>query len=250
MKTFGEFIIDCYTYNEDLLEGRQRRKLRGMLINTPMTRMNRRERSAAAIAKKAGIRGTGKLSTHDFKHPTSYYGTEPKYSEYSDVDVGSTGQGHYITSVHSPRSYASRNLVSKLKTSPRSKYGYTARPSSESVSRVKEFRKQMIKSGGNQRGKVHEVDILNYNTDIVKGDTHKLIKRGKNFIQAIKEVPWHLKRAGAKRGDTIVGKPSAVMDNEDKKTGIEKRAKLYSKMFKNRATKKSEKTGLMVGAMH
>ena len=71
--------------------------------------------------------------------------------------------------------------------------------------------------------------------------------RGRNFIQAVKDTPKQLKKAGAKKGDTVIGKPTAVMSGEDKKTGEAKRAKLYGKIFGKRSTEKSEKTGLMVG---
>ena len=37
------------------------------------------------------------------------------------------------------------------------------------------------------------------------------------------------------------------MSGEDPKTGVEKRAKLYGKIFGKRSTEKSERTGIMVG---
>ena len=73
------------------------------------------------------------------------------------------------------------------------------------------------------------------------------MERGRNFIQAIKDTPKELKKAGAKKGDTVVGKPTAVMSGEDKKTGEAKRAKLYGKIFGKKSTKASPKTGLMTG---
>ena len=80
-----------------------------------------------------------------------------------------------------------------------------------------------------------------------KGDRTKQIERGKNFFQAITDTPKQVKRAGAKPGDAVTGKPTAVMSGENPKTGAEKRAKLYGKIFGKRSTEKSEKTGLMVG---
>lgn len=52
-----------------------------------------------------------------------------------------------------------------------------------------------------------------------------------------------------KKGEIVTGKPSAVLPNEDEKTGAEKRGKLYSKILKSRSSKRSEKTGVMVGSI-
>ena len=105
----------------------------------------------------------------------------------------------------------------------------------------------MTKTAANKRGPVHNVDIMRRDSDVGKGDRDQQMERGRNFIQAVKDTPKHLKAAGAKKGDTVTGKPTAVMSGEDKKTGEAKRAKLYKKAFGKRSTKKSEKTGLMVG---
>ena len=87
---------------------------------------------------------------------------------------------------------------------------------------------------------------IEQNVDWIE-NRRKQIERGKNFIQAIKDTPNQLKKAGAKPGDTVIGKPTAVMSGEDPKTGVEKRAKLYGKIFGKRSTEKSERTGIMVG---
>jgi hypothetical protein len=78
------------------------------------------------------------------------------------------------------------------------------------------------------------------------------MERGRNFIAAVKDTPRQLKKAGAKKGDTVIGRPSAVMPGETtdlkkKKTGEEKRAKLYKKIFGKRSTERSAKTGIMTG---
>ena len=56
-----------------------------------------------------------------------------------------------------------------------------------------------------------------------------------------------MEKAGAKKGDTVIGKPTAVMPGEDAKTGEAKRAKLYKKIFGKRSSEASPKTGLMTG---
>jgi hypothetical protein len=112
---------------------------------------------------------------------------------------------------------------------------------------VKDLKKQMTKSGASKTGRVHTVDIMHRDSDVGKGDRNQQMERGRNFIQAVKDTPKHLKKAGAKKGDTVIGKPTAVMPGEDKKTGEAKRAKLYGKIFGKKSTKASPKTGLMTG---
>ena len=70
---------------------------------------------------------------------------------------------------------------------------------------------------------------------------------GRNLVKGVKDFPKHLKAEGAKKGKIVVGKPNAVLPDEDKKTGAEKRGRLYSKILGSRASKRSEKTGVMVG---
>jgi hypothetical protein len=211
--------------------------------------MDRQERTTAAIAKKAGLRGTGKYSTKDLRAKSKDYTT---YDSDDDMDdYGSTEQDHYIRSYSSPRKAAKgERLISKMKPAGRTATGMTklkVAPSKESVRRVRDLKKQMTKAGANKRGAVHTVDIMPRDGEVGKGDRHQQIERGKNFIQAVKDTPHHLKAAGAKKGDTVTGKPTAVMSGEDKKTGEAKRAKLYKKAFGKRSTERSAKTGLMVG---
>jgi hypothetical protein len=211
--------------------------------------MDRSERTTAAIAKKAGLRGTGKYSTKDLRTKAKDYTTYD--SEDTEDDIGSTEQDHYIRTHSSARKAAKgEQLIKKFKPAGRTATGMTklkTAPSSESVRRVKDLKKSMSKSGANKRGKVHTVDVMHRDSDVGKGDKSQQMERGRNFIQALKDTPKHLKAAGAKKGDTVTGKPTAVMSGEDKKTGEAKRAKLYKKVFGKRSTEKSAKTGLMTG---
>jgi hypothetical protein len=211
--------------------------------------MTRQERTTAAVAKKAGLKGTGKYSTKDLRKPARDYTTYD--SEDTEDDIGSTEQDHFIRTHPSARAAAKgERLITKMKAAGRTSTGMTklkTAPSSESVRRVKDFKKQMTKSGASKTGRVHTVDIMHRDSNVGKGDRSQQMERGRNFIQAIKDTPKHLERAGAKKGDTVIGKPTAVMDGEDKKTGEAKRAKLYKNIFGKRSTKKSEKTGLMTG---
>ena len=221
----------------------------GRRTGRALNQMKRDEKSTAAIARKAGIKGIGKLSTKDLKTKARDYTT---YDSDDDLDdIGSTEQDHYIRTYSSARRAAKgERLISKLKPAGRTASGMTklkTAPSSESVRRVKDLKKQMTKAGANKTGKVHTVDIMPRDSEFGKGDRAKQIERGKNFIQAIKDTPKQLKIASAKPGDAVTGKPTAVMSGEDKKTGEAKRAKLYGKIFGKRSTKASPKTGIMVG---
>jgi hypothetical protein len=269
-------MLDCYEYEEeDLSEGRQRR-VSGPLINTPMTRMlnspgGRTRSTIAAISKKAGLRGTGKLSTHDLRAKPKDYTTYD--SEYEDEDYGSTAQDHYIRTYKSARrAAAGEGLIRKRKPAGRTQSGMTklkVAPSSESVRKVKDFRKQIVKSGANKTGPAHVVSVMHRDSEIGKGDRHQRMERSRNFIQALKDTSKHLKKTGAKKagdviklpkkpgakpvlvrkGHIIMGLPTGVMHGEDKEIGAAKRGKLYSKIFGKKAMKRSQKTGLMVGAM-
>lgn len=208
---------------------------------SPLNTRSRRERIIAAISKKAGLKGTGKLSRHDIKSLPRDYTTYD--SEDVEDDYGSTKQDHHIRTYKSPRRVASgEGLISKHR-------GGKVKPSKDSVRKVKDFRKSMTKAGADKRGRVHSVDIMHRDSEIGKGDRYQQMERGRNFIKAVKDTPKHLKIAGAKKGETVIGKPSAVMSGEDTKTGAEKRAKLYKKIFGKKSTKKSQKTGLMTGAV-
>jgi len=251
MKTFQEFLEECYELEESSTGERSGRRTRGKvtLARGRGADMTRQERTTAAIAKKAGLRGTGKYSTKDLRTKANDYTTYD--SEDPDDDIGSTEQDHYIRTHSSARKAAQgEQLIKKFKPAGRTATGMTklkTAPSSESVRRVRDLKKQMTKVGANKRGRVHTVDIMHRDSDVGKGDKDQQMERGRNFIQALKDTPKHLKAAGAKKGEAVVGKPTAVMHGEDQKTGVAKRAKLYKKAFGKRSTEKSEKTGLMVG---
>jgi hypothetical protein len=250
-KLFGKTYNNCVKEEEvELEESSTGERSRGRAtLGRAGNKMDRGERSVAAIAKKAGLKGTGKLSTKDLRTRAKDYTTYD--SEDTEDDIGSTEQDHFIRTHASARKAAkAERLISKYKSAGRNASGMTklkTAPSSESVRRVKDLKKQMTKSGASKTGKVHTVDIMHRDSDVGKGDRDQQMERGRNFIQAIKDTPKQLKKAGAKKGEAVVGKPTAVMSGEDKKTGEAKRAKLYKKIFGKRSSKKSEKTGIMVG---
>jgi hypothetical protein len=252
-KTYNRCVKEEVELEESSMGERSGRRTRG---NVTLARgrgadMDRSERTTAAIAKKAGLKGTGKFSTKDLRTKSKDYTTYD--SEDDSDDYGSTEQDHYIRTHSSPRKAAKgEQLIKKFKPAGRTPSGMTklkTAPSSESVRRVKDLKKQMTKTGANKTGKVHTVDIMHRDSEVGKGDKYQQMERGRNFIQALKDTPKHLKKAGAQKGDTVVGKPTAVMSGEDMKTGEAKRAKLYKKAFGKRSTERSAKTGLMTGAV-
>jgi hypothetical protein len=251
MKTFQEFLEECYELEESSSGERSGRRTRGhlTLARGRGADMDRSERSTAAIAKKAGLKGTGKYSTKDLRAKSKDYTTND--SEDDEDDYGSTEQDHYIRTYSSARKAAKgEQLIKKFKRAGTTLSGWTklkSAPSSESVRRVKDLKKQMTKAGAKKTGRVHNVDIMHRDSGVGKGDKDGQMERGRNFIAAVKDTPNQLKKAGAKKGEAVIGKPTAVMPGEDKKTGEAKRAKLYKKAFGKRSTEKSAKTGLMVG---
>jgi hypothetical protein len=262
MKTFQEFILECYELEESSSGERTRGRA---TLGRAGNKMDRGERSVAAIAKKAGLKGTGKLSTKDLRTRAKDYTTYD--SEDTEDDIGSTEQDHYIRTHSSPRSFAARDLISKIKPAGRDAFGrlkHKVRPSLDSVRKVKDLRQSITKVGADKQGPVHIVDIMHRDSSVGKGDRTQQIERGKNFIQALKDTPKHLKKAQieaskdtpkhlkkkpprAIKKPSVGGKPTAVMSGEDPKTGEPKRAKLYSKIYGKRSTKVSPKTGLMLG---
>lgn len=255
-KLFGKTYNRCVKEEIEELEEsstgeRSGRRTRGKvtLARGRGADMDRQERTTASVAKKAGLKGTGKYSTKDLRKKSRDYTT---YDSEDDLDdIGSTEQDHFIRTYSSARKAAKgEQLIKKYKPAGRTATGMTklkTAPSSESVRRVKDLKKNMTKVGANKRGKVHTVDIMHRDSGVVKDDPDKQMERGRNFIAAVKDTPKQLKRAGAKKGEAVTGRPSAVMHGEDQKTGVAKRAKLYKKAFGKRSTEKSAKTGLMVG---
>ena len=267
-KLFGKTYNNCVKEEEvELEEGSSGERSRGRAtLGRAGNKMDRGERSVAAIAKKAGLKGTGKYSTKDLRTRAKDYTT---YDSDDDVDdIGSTEQDHFIRTYASARKAAKgERLITKVKPAGRNASGMTklkTAPSSESVRRVKDLRKSITKVGADKQGPVHTVDIMHRDSSVGKGDRTQQIERGKNFIQAIKDTPKHLKKAQieaakdtpkhlkrkpprAIKNPLVAATPTGVMPGESRKTGAAKRAKLYKKIFGKRSSKVSPKTGLMVG---
>ena len=104
-KLFGKTYNNCVKEEIELEESSTGEKTRGKatLARGRGADMTRQERTTAAIAKKAGLKGTGKYSTKDLRTPTGDY-TNSNYGGYGNK--GSTKLNHYVTTHASPRSAA------------------------------------------------------------------------------------------------------------------------------------------------
>lgn len=251
MKTFREFVGIVQELEEsstgESLGRRQRERLTG---GRAFRKMKPNERTTASISKRAGIRGTGRLSTKDLRDRTPIYTTYKPTSEWGDR--GSTKVSTYITSFPSARAAmkgADVGIIKKTEPKdPKIKWGPQKHISSkDSVRRARDFRKAIVRSGGNKRGKVHDTSVVQDDIAREKNDPKGRQAIGRNFIQALRDMPKHREKVGAKKGDIVTGKPSAVVSGEDEDKGAKIRAKLYKKIFGKRVTKRSPKTGLMLG---
>jgi hypothetical protein len=250
MKTFREFILECYEL-EELEESStgERSRGRATLARGRGADMTPRERGVASIAKKAGLRGTGKYSTKDLRTPSRLY-TNNNPDGYGDK--GSTKVSHYVTTHASPRSAATSPDLEAINKKEYAgikdgKVKFKHHSSADSVRKAKDFKKAIIRSGGDKRGKVHDVSIMADDAFREKNQSKGKMTLGRNLVQGVKDIPKHLKTAGAEKGQVVTGKPNAVFPGENKKTGAGSRGKLYSKILDSRASRRSEKTGIMVG---
>lgn len=246
MKSFKNFILECSLIDERF-SSNYGTPSRSAILSGPARRMTRQERSAASIARRAGLRGTGYLSTKDLRSRIKDYTNDDNEQGGDD----STKQDIYIRTYSSPRRAASsEKLISKTKDVPGQLFrGRRQRviPSRESVRRVRDFRKSLVRRGINKRGAVHVVDISPRDDTLKKNDMNKMIERGKNFMNLLKRVKNpHLRKAGAKKGEAYIARPTGIMKGENQQRGADVREKLYRKMFGKSISKKSHKTGMMI----
>ena len=247
MKTFQEFILECYELDESSTGERTKGRL--TLARGRGADMKPKERGVASIAKKAGLRGTGKYSTKDLRTPPRLY-TNNNPDGYGDK--GSTKVSHYVTTHASPRSAAKSPDLEVINKKEYvgikdGKVKFKHHSSADSVRKAKDFKKAIIRSGGDKRGKVHDVSILPDDAFREKNQNKGRMPLGRSLVKGVKDIPKHLKAAGAKKGKIVTGKPTAVLPDENEKTGAEKRGKLYGKILGSRASKRSNKTGIMTG---
>jgi hypothetical protein len=216
--------------------------------NTIISGANPRSRNittARAAAKKAGFKGGTAKNRFDFEDKGKYYTTYPenKYKDRTfDHPRHNTQVDTEINTFASGRKAAALSSGTKKPTPvPRPRYIKEPKrvPSTNEIARkMKEFRRRVVKSGGQERNPVHQVDFIPRRDDYgVKGELDKYsMKVGRNFMKAQRNLPKDLKKAGAKQGDVVIGGPSSMRKGEDPQLGKEARARMYQRTFGKRVT--------------
>jgi hypothetical protein len=217
--------------------------------NTIISGANPRSRNitiARSAAKKAGFKGGGAKNRFDFddrgKYHTTYpkdkYGdgfTHPKHNTQVDTEINTIASGRKAAAISSgtKRPAPVPKPLGSVSRTP-----YRVPSTNEIARKMKEFRRRVVTTGGQERNPVHQVDFLPRRDDYgVKGELDKYsMKVGRNFVKAQRNLPKELEKAGAQQGDIVVGVPSHMRKGEDPKLGKEKRAQMYKRAFGNRVT--------------
>lgn len=205
---------------------------------------NRNITIARSAAQKAGFKGGGAKNRVDFEGGPKYHTTYPqnKYPDGFSHPKSNTQVDTEINTIASGRKAAALTSGDKrpkvvpqiLGTADRTKRRV---PSTNEIARkMKEFRRRVVQTGGQERNPVHMVDFLPRRDDYgVKGELDKYsMKVGRNFVQAQRNLPQELKKAGAKQGDIVAGGPAPMRKGEDPQLGRQKRAQMYQRAFGSR----------------
>ena len=217
---------------------------------------------ARSAAQKAGFKGGDAKNRFDFDNKGQYHTTYPekKYADRTfnhprhntqvDTEINTAASGRKAAALSSGTKIpkpVSRPLGSQSRTTRRV-------PSTNEIARnMKEFRRRVVQTGGQERNPVHMVDFIPRRDDYgVKGQMDKYsMKVGRNFVKAQQNLPKELKKAGAKQGDIVIGSPSHMRKGEDPKLGKEKRAQMYQRTFGKRVKglDSTGRTRYMIGAV-
>jgi hypothetical protein len=233
--------------------------------NTNISGANPRSRNitiARSAAQKAGFKGGGAKNRVDFDDKGKYHTTYPE-KKYADRTFNhprhNTQVDTEINTIPSGRKFAAISSGTKKPEAVKRPLGSQPRttrrvPSTDKIAqKMKEFRRRVVTSGGQEKNPVHQVDLIQRRDDVgMKGDMDKYsMKVGRNFVKAQKNLPKELEKAGAKQGDIVVGGPAHMRKGEDPKLGREKRAQMYQRTFGKRV-KGLDPTGRtrhMIGAV-
>ena len=225
MITFKEFIELAESSTPE--RGKRRLEPRGPLKNKYSRGRQRTNTSNKVALKKAGF----KRSQNKDPYPQDH-----EVSSSSDHTTN-------IATYKNQSDYAVDNAPMKAGFSNKTKKT-RVRPTADRVRKLKAIRKQM---GGDRTSKpVHDVSIGSDDETTRKGDTERLISRGKSFKKEVRAVPTSLKKVGAKPGDKVTSTPLGVMPGENRKEGAKKRDKVYTKEL---GSKMNPKTGKTMGTM-
>jgi predicted kinase len=198
-KTFTEFIVES--------------RLKAITTGPSRSRVGldrqRKDASERAAFRRSGMR----RSTSGGRYPHKFTTTGDQ-NEYSRTTISSyPSQSAYARDMLPDKDKNGKGVV---KTQDRALY-------------LKRLKRQ-LKTTRTKR-KVHNVDVLPRG-DYKKNDSKQLVSRGKEYHNAVKEIPQEVKKSGGKAGDKIVGKAAEVMPgSKDVEKGRKSRRKLYSKVL-------------------
>jgi hypothetical protein len=190
MKTFQEFISECYELEESSggeRSGRRRVSSRGPSANRSDRNKQRQDKSNRAALSKAGFSRSPRL-------PTGKGGRRTKWTETSASTHHGTETGTYANQSDYAASKIG-NLGSKGKT-----------PTKKRALKAKQIRKQF---GGDRTSRpVHDVAV-NKNRSY-DDDNSSTMTKGRSFRQEVtKGVSANLQKAGAKPGDIRTSTPTS-----------------------------------------
>jgi predicted kinase len=198
-KKFGEFIVES--------------GLKAITTGPSRSRVGldrqRKDASERAAFRRSGMR----RSTSGGRYPHKFTTTGDQ-NEYSRTTISSyPSQSAYARDMLPDKDKNGKGVV---KTQDRALY-------------LKRLKRQ-LKTTRTER-EVHNVDVLPRG-DYKKNDPKQLVSRGKEYHNAVKEIPQEVKKSGGKPGDKIVGKAAEVMPgSKDVEKGRKSRRKLYSKIL-------------------
>lgn len=202
---------------------------------TSATRSMNVTRSAT---RKAGFSGGANINRKDFKTPSKEYTTYPQNMEVDYHPLHNTKIDTNIKSLPSGRVAAiGANTTAKRPVRNPSTGRRQVPKTQELVGKLKEYRRRVRRTGGNERNPVHKVDFIpRSDADLPKNVLDKYaMKRARNFRRAQQDLPKDLKAAGAKPKDIVQGTPSVMMTGETSK-GVTKRAEMYKNRYGHRVT--------------
>jgi hypothetical protein len=208
MKTFQEFILECYELEESSLGERssgRRLSSRGPSSDKWERGKQRKVSSSNAALKKAGFKRSTKYEAGKKGRPAKW--TETSTSSHHDTE----------TATYANQSdYASRHVGKKGATSKR-------------VSKLKKLRTQL---GGDRTPRpVHNVAVNKKRT--YDDDNSSTMTKGRSFRREVTQgVSSNLKKAGAKPGDIVTSNPTSSS-----------RSRMYGRTH---STKTDKRTGVTV----
>ena len=188
--------------------------------------------------RKAGFSGGSNINRKDFNTPTKDYSTYPDDLNVNYHPLHNAKIDTNISTLPSGRVAAIQANTAAKRPVINPPTGRRRVPQTqELVRKLKEYRRRIRRTGGNERNPVHRVDFIpRSDADLYKGVLDKYaMKRARNFRRAQENLPKDLKSAGANPKDIVQGTPSIMLKGEGK-SGITKRAEMYKNRYGSRVT--------------